>query len=119
MSKCKIECCKHRVFSKGLCKYHWQAQYGKPIKRVSDRHKDTLRKYSDIRKEFIDKHNECEARLPRCTHIATDIHHIKGKDSENLWLDTNFFMAVCRNCHTKIEEGGDWVYERGFKEHRF
>ena len=119
MKICKSENCQMKVFSKGFCKYHWQILYGKPIKKISDKHKKTISDYSIKRKKFLEANPICQAALQGCTKKATEIHHKKGKDNRELWIDETYFLAVCRSCHKQIEEGGSWVYEKGFKIKRF
>jgi hypothetical protein len=47
-------------------------------------------------------HNEmCQAHLPNCTNIATDVHHKSGRGIN--YLDVSTWMSVCRTCHTWIE----------------
>lgn len=117
MKVCKN--CNYPVFSKGLCKKHWAMAYAKPIRKISKKQKKVIADYKSTRSNYLNEHPWCEARLEGCTIKATEIHHKKGKDNAELWNDTSYFMAICRGCHTKIEEGGAWVYERGFKERRF
>lgn len=84
----------------------------KKIANVSDKQKDRLAKYRVLRDEYFKTHNICEAKLERCTKIATDLHHKKSRIGDNLF---KHFSALCRNCHNSIENGGQWVYDLGFK----
>ena len=118
MKTCKSPKCSYNVFSKGYCKYHWNIEYGKPIKKISDKQKEVISEYKIVRDAYMKKNVVCEANLSDCTGLSTEIHHVMGKNSKELWLDDNFFMAVCANCHRNIEEGGAWVYELGFKIRR-
>lgn len=58
--------------------------------------------YSVLREQFMKNHPLCQARIPGCNINATDIHHKKGRVG-NLFLDDSEFLAVCRMCHTWIE----------------
>ena len=47
---------------------------------------------------------KCEAQLPGCTGLATDVHHIKPiqtPEGWNLRLDWDNLEAVCVRCHNK------------------
>lgn len=59
---------------------------------------------------FIGPHPECECR--GCHKKAVDIHH-KAKRGKHL-LDTSTWMAVCRQCHDKIEEHKTWARKEGY-----
>ena len=83
------------------------------IANVSEKQKERLKTYRKLRDAYMREHLVCEAKLGRCTMVATDLHHKKGRDNENLF---SHFMALCRTCHMEIEEAdSEWVYEQGFK----
>ncbi len=101
--KCE-NCGKYDKFSKGLCKGCWQIKHGKPIRKISVKHQQTINEYSVIRKEFLEKNPNCQARLKGCMIIASDIHHVIPKRSKETYLDVNNFKSVCRTCHNWIHE---------------
>ena len=112
----------------GKCKPHyWQfrstkwkksePKEKKPIPKVSAKQLENLKKYRKVRDEFMKEHPNCQARLQGCTIKATDLHHRAGRYGNSL-TDTEYFMALCRPCHNKIEDGGKWVYELDFKINR-
>ena len=75
----------------------------KPIAHRSTKRAAQEREYSKLRKDFLLSSQTCQAQLQNiCTTHATDIHHMKGRIA-SLLTDTNFFLAVCRQCHTWIE----------------
>lgn len=115
MKICEVENCSYRVFSKGLCKSHWNMKFGKPIRKISAKHQKTLDKYKIIRDDFMMRNPMCKANLKGCLKKSTQCHHIAGKNSIEDWLNTENFMALCESCHRQIEDGGEWVYELGFK----
>lgn len=88
----------------------------KAIPKVSAKQLENLKKYRKVRDEFM-ANKTCEAKLKGCTIKATDLHHRAGRSGNSL-TDTEYFMALCRPCHNKIEDGGKWVYELGFKINR-
>ena len=44
---------------------------------------------------------------------TTEVHHMKGRIGD-LYLDTNFWLAVSEKGHKKIEMNPDWATEKGF-----
>ncbi len=67
-----------------------------------------------VRSEYLNKHPNCEAKRPSiCCFDATEIHHKKGRIGDNL-TDSNYFLAVCRNCHNWIEDNPKMAKEFGF-----
>lgn len=63
------------------------------------------RVYSKLRKDFLLQKPFCEATLPGCTKIGTDIHHTYfGNDREKYYLITSTWKTVCRNCHNTIHD---------------
>ena len=90
---------------------------GKPIPKVSAKQLERLAKYRKARNEFMALNKTCQAKLEGCAIKATDLHHLAGRLGDTL-TDKKYFMALCRTCHNKIEDGGKWVYELGFKIYR-
>jgi hypothetical protein len=79
---------------------HGREYCRKQAKRENTR-EERKHNYSKIRREYIEKHPTCEAHLRKCTHVATDVHHKKGRGK--YIVDTTKFLAVCRSCH-------DWIH---------
>lgn len=84
----------------------------KPIPNISNKQKDRLVKYKKLRDEYMEIYRVCEAKTEGCTGWSQSIHHLKGRDGDNLF---KYFMATCNHCHEKIERMGSEVYELGFK----
>ncbi len=59
--------------------------------------------YAKARKAWMPFHPICEAKLDKCTGIAIEVHHRAGRSGRAL-LDTENWLAVCRNCHQWITE---------------
>lgn len=56
----------------------------------------------------------CEAKIPNlCTTVAQDIHH-KARRGRWLTAYTPLFMAVCRACHTWVENNKEEAEEKGW-----
>ena len=74
------------------------------------------REYAKLRVEYLQSHSACEARLPVCTGLATEIHHKAGRIGE-LLTNTEHFCPICRNCHDYVTNrmGKEEARERGLK----
>ena len=105
------------IWAKGKCKACYYLDKNYFIPKVSDKQLNALKEYRQVRDEFMKTNHVCQAKLEGCTKTATDLHHKKGREGK-LLTDKKFFMALCRSCHNKIEDGGEWVYEMGFKIRR-
>ena len=111
-AECKVP---SYLFSKGLCRACWQKKYGKAIKkqqteikRQSGKGKEREAKYNTAREVYLSEHNSCE----RCgTREKLEIHHKKGRDGKNRY---NYFMTVCRPCHTWIHDNVEESYGLGY-----
>jgi hypothetical protein len=81
------------------------------IKPVSDKRTIELKKYSALRRHYLDIHQICE--VVGCCKVATDIHHQISRTNENL-LDTNYFMAICRDHHIYYTANSKEAIEKGY-----
>lgn len=91
----------------GLCHEHFKVvskakKVPDPIKQASDKQSVLNRAYSTIAKAYKSTHPICQAALIGCTKITEDVHHMGGR-GVNL-LNEDKFLAVCRHCHTILEE---------------
>lgn len=86
-----------------------QDEKKKRLRRVSKKRAKQLNEYKEIRKEYLLLNSRCE----RCYNQATEIHHKNGRSGKKL-NDTNFFMAICRECHTFIHENPKESRQRGW-----
>ena len=125
MIRIKLKICKEckketRIFSKGMCLQCWQLLHYKPLKRsrpnkVSQRQQQKNEIYSEERTIFLKEHPLCQCRHVGCTMKATEIHHKRGRDGDNLF---KYFLACCSNCHHWIEMNPVEAKEQGFSESR-
>lgn len=106
------------LFGRGLCKKCYCIQHQKPIKKISEKQGEIIAEYKEVRKEFLTKNPYCKAKLQGCLKKANQVHHLKGKNSKEDWLNTEYFLPVCGICHEQIETMGKEVYELGFKIRR-
>lgn len=113
---------------KRYCKYCWMrlsadskkptSHHKQPIPRRSRKRAAQERNYLTLRKDFLLSSQHCQAQLPGiCTHIATDVHHKRGRIG-SLLTDTAHWLAVCRPCHQWIETNPKEAKETGFSENR-
>lgn len=76
----------------------------KPINKVSKPQAVKNRKFAAAKKIFLAKNEECVMKVvPECTFFATEVHHGAGKASEELLLDTRYFVPGCSACHRWVE----------------
>ena len=79
------------------------------IKPVSKGMSKKLSEYSILKKEFI-KGKTCPI-YPNLKVV--DIHHMKGRSGSYL-LNTDYWLAVSRKGHVKIELNPIWAKEQGY-----
>lgn len=108
---CKHPCCGE------VCRRPKQKKVRKPIRTVSKKRAKENKKYTTLRKQFLEDHPVCEARLEGCSGIADQVHHRRGKISGN-FLDASTFLAICFNCHRIIEDNPEKARDLGFSEPR-
>ena len=128
MIKAKLKKCagceqmKHIWKSHGKEKYCKECWYSidkpKSISPVSKKRQVQMDEYSKLRMVFLIAKPNCEAKLVgTCTRTSTDVHHKAGRVGEN-YLKMSTWLAVCRNCHTWIENNPEEAKELGFSESR-
>lgn len=81
---------------------------GKPLNRVSKKHKAELAVYSDKRKAYLLRNPYCEV----CGCLASQIHH-KARRGKNL-NNEETWMSICDPCHKRVEANGKWARECGY-----
>jgi len=83
----------------------------KPINKKSKKLIDAEKVYTKERKAYLQAYPYCE--VVGCNKESQDIHHRKGRIGA-LLSDSNFFMAVCREHHSKIEIEPIWAKKNGY-----
>ena len=85
------------------------------MRKVSDKRKKELEKYSGLRKSFLTRNRGCQALKKsgsKCPRLATEVHHRKGRGK---YLNVvASWMAVCPRCHRVIEEERSWARAMGY-----
>jgi len=87
----------------------------KPVNKVSEKRAVQNAEYMKLRNEYLALYPMCE--VEDCDQRSQDVHHQRGKEGERL-LDTNFFMAVCRNHHIYYTEHSKEAIEKGISVSR-
>jgi len=101
---CSLECVESKPQKKSVV----------PIKPVSDKMTKELAKYRRLRSKYLEATPTCEVR--GCNRAATEIHH---RRSRGIYLCVvEYFLAVCRPCHLKIESEVIWAKEQGYSVDR-
>ena len=85
------------------------------IKKVSDKRAGELARYSRLKAQYIAIHQICE--VVGCNKQAVDIHHQKGREND-LLMDTNYWMAICRDHHVYYTEHSKEAIEQGISHLR-
>lgn len=83
----------------------------KPIAKTSDKMAQALKVYAVQRRDFLKANPICEVFKDR---PSIEVHHMKGRATIELLLDTNYWLAVSREGHQKIELNPDWAKEMGY-----
>ena len=81
-----------------------------PLRRVSPKQQERLKRYYAAADAYMDEHPMCE--MPGCSYHADEIHHKMGR---GIHIDNpEHFMAICREHHRKIEDNKTWAREKGY-----
>ncbi len=88
-----------------------------PIKKISDKRKKEMPIYDKRRLAFLSLHKFCQANLPECTKLATEVHHKKGRVGDD-YLNVSTWLAACSSCHKWIEMHPIEAKELGLSESR-
>lgn len=83
----------------------------KPIAKMSDKRKDQEKIYRKKAKAYLVAHPKCEVK--GCNRVSEDLHHKAGRVGD-LLTNEKYFMAVCRDHHTQIEQDPVWAKEQGY-----
>lgn len=70
-----------------------------------------LKEYTTLRRQFLVANPICGVFKDR---PSTEVHHMKGRATIELLLDSNYWLAVSREAHQKIELNPDWAKDNGF-----
>lgn len=83
----------------------------KPVKKITEKRNIQNQEYARLRDQYLKVYPACEVR--ECHNKSNQIHHVNGREGEKL-TDTNFFLAVCPDCHSKIHANPKWAQDEGY-----
>lgn len=83
----------------------------KPIAKKSTKRKMEEVVYMTEREKYLKENPICQ--FLGCYRHATDLHHMKGRVGKN-YTDPNYFMSLCRQHHTWVEENSKEAKELGY-----
>lgn len=91
----------------------------KGIARRSPKRAKEEREYNKERKIYLSENSNCELKvLGVCTHVATTIHHSRGRIGK-LLLDKKWWKRGCLECHKWVEEHPEKAKELKLSFNRF
>lgn len=76
---------------------------------ISAKRRGEMKIYAVKRKAFLEANPQCTVMPSR---KATDVHHTRGRAGA-LFLCEEFWLAVSREGHHKINENPSWARKRG------
>lgn len=77
------------------------------MKSISQKRRQQISEYALLRDKFLWVVSKVypggfqPSKCQRCGNPATDVHHTRGR-AGRLLLDTQYWVAVCRQCHEWI-----------------
>ena len=77
------------------------------------------RLYEITSRIYRSDHPQCEINSPVCTFFTQGVHHLKGKATDELLLDQQFWMPACNACNGYVEDHSAWAYANGKKLSKF
>lgn len=88
----------------------------KPIAKNSKKRLVELKIYNLLRKDFLKDNIKCLVGVEGCKKKSSDVHHMRGR---GIWLNVvEWWLPICRNCHTYITEHSKEAIELGFSVSR-
>lgn len=86
------------------------------IPKVSKTRADLNKVYAAQSRQFLKKNPFCQAKLTGCQGAAMDLHHSRGRGKD--LLDESTWKALCRNCHSAIENHPEMAKSIGMSASR-
>lgn len=110
-----LHCASHNYHIRKAEREAKKVKIVRPVNKVSEKRAGQNAQYMKLRNEYLALYPMCE--VEDCDQRSQDVHHQRGKEGERL-LDTNFFMAVCRNHHIYYTEHSKEAIEKGISVSR-
>lgn len=89
----------------------------KKPKRIPPRSKKRAKEERIYREKTKPEFMQANPFCAVCGGVAIDVHHMVGRDGWRLNA-TEYFLAVCRCCHDRIELNHEWAKEQGYSINR-
>jgi hypothetical protein len=86
-----------------------------PVKKITQKRAGQMVEYMKLKREYLALYPVCE--VPECNIKAVDIHHQKGRENDML-LNSDFYMAVCRKHHVYYTENSREAIDQGISKSR-
>lgn len=105
------------------CKSCWHKQLPKTItkskvKKISPRSEKRIiadKRYSKLRKKYLEENPNCQIQFDGCTGVSVDIHHTySGKDRATHYIDVPTWLGACRFCHNHVHSFPEEARKLGF-----
>ena len=80
-----------------------------PLRRVSKKRKLQNDVYKEVREQFLTLNPLCQV----CSSVASQVHHRRGRFGDRL-NKSEFFLAMCLDCHHKIHMNPAWAYAKDY-----
>ena len=87
------------------------------IRTLSKKRAAQYRIYYPKAKKFREGNPDCVIRSPDCTGATQGVHHVRGKDGDQLLVEKDW-LPSCNPCNGFMEVHDAWARERGFKKSR-
>lgn len=87
-----------------------------PLPKESAKRKAEKPEYEKAKKELVKETNgKCQIKSPVCTGLATETHHLEGREGEN-FKDKRKLKRTCGPCHRYVHAKGNrqWALANGF-----
>lgn len=116
---CKDETCwNFDHYARACGHFGYEPPKENKINAISETRKEWEKEYRKNKKTFLASHPNCEAMLKGCGKKSVDVHHKKGRQTRDHYVNPQYFLAVCRNCHDIIERNPEFAKAFGFSESR-
>lgn len=87
------------------------------IRSLSKKRAAQYRIYYPKAKKFREENPYCVIKSPDCTGHTEGVHHVRGKEGEQLLVKKDW-LPSCNRCNVFMEGNDQWAQDRGFKKSR-
>ena len=116
---CKVPTCSNYFKYNRYCGHvGYSVPEPKVIEKVSEKRKELDKEYKKARAKFLKEHPLCMAALIGCHKKANQIHHMKGRATDEDYLNEKYFLSACGNCHEIIERNPVFSKKNGLSVSR-